>query len=171
VQLVIGPGGAVWGIMEAYPSYSIAQFTIANGVVAITNQFALPSGDAAGSMTYGGDGALWFTDQQRNAIGRIDATGNVTEYPIPSANALGQPWYGLWQIATACDGTVWFTEPGAGKIGRIDGKGSITEIAMPTPNAYPDAIAATTPAAQAHCSSPELWVAEQYANKIASVSF
>jgi streptogramin lyase len=171
VQLVIGPGGGVWGIMEAYPSYAIAQFTIANGVVAIANEFPLPSGDAAGSITLGGDGALWFTDHQRNAIGRIDATGNVAEYPIPSPNALGQPWYGLWQIATACDGTVWFTEPDTGKIGRVDGKGRISEIAMPTTNGYPDAIAATPPATPGRCTTPQIWVAEQYANKIASISY
>jgi virginiamycin B lyase len=168
VQLVNGPGAAVWGILDSYPSYAIARFAAAGSSISTTAEFPLPSGDAAGSITYGGDGALWFTDQQRNAIGRIDASGNVLEYPVPTANALGQPWYGLWQIATACDGTVWFTEPGAGKIARIDAKGSIVEIPLPTSNAYPDAISAVP---MTHCTSPELWVAEQYSNKIASIAF
>lgn len=168
VQLTMGPGAAVWGILESYPSYAIARFAIANGNVAVVNQFPLPSGEAAGSITYGGDGALWFTDHQRNAIGRIDANGTIVEYALPTANALGQPWYGLWQITTACDGAVWFSEPQAGKIGRIDAKGGIIELSMPSANAYPDAISAAQPA---HCAAPEVWVAEQYAGKIASIAY
>ncbi len=167
-QLVLGPGGAVWGIENNYPSYAIAEFTASGGTVSAAQTFALPSGDAAGSLTYGGDGALWFTDQQTNAIGRMDSTGAVTEYPLRSPNALGQPWYGLWQIATACDGSVWFTEPQTNKIGRIDAHGGIVEFTMPTAQSAPDAIAARK---ISKCSGTALWVAEQNADKIAGISF
>lgn len=166
VQLVLGPQNAVWGALESYPHYAIARFVEANGSASIAQQFALPSGDAIGSMTYGGDGALWFTDQQRSAVGRMDAAGNVTEYPIGAANALGQPWYGVWQITTACDGSVWFTQPGTNDVGRIDAHGAIDEFPLPTPNAYPNAIAST-----GKCTAPELWVAEQNAGKLAAISY
>lgn len=168
VQLVLGPGGNVWAVLQDPTSYEIAELTVANGSMSVLQDFVLPSGEAAGSVTYGGDGALWFTDHQRGAIGRMDGSGNFTEYPLPSSNGLGLPWYGLWQIATACDGTVWFTEPSANAIGRIDTKGSIHEFPVLSANAYPDAIAATgaTP-----CSKPELWVGEQYSSKLASVAF
>jgi virginiamycin B lyase len=168
IELVLGPQNAVWGALQQFPNYSIARFSNSGGTLSISAQYSLPSGDAIGSLTYGGDGALWFTDQQRNAIGRMDANGNITEHPLPSANALGQPFFGVWQIATACDGAVWFTEPGVNKVGRIDAHGTINEFAIATPSAYPNMIAAT---AGPKCTAPELWVAEQTASKLASISY
>ena len=170
-QLVVGPGNAVWGILQNYPGYAIARFSDSGGTVTIAQTFALPSGDAAGSLTFGSDGALWFTDQQRNAIGRMDTSGRFTEYPIPTPNALGQPWFGLWQIATACDGFMWFSEPSANKIGRIDPHGDIREFSMPTANALPDAVTAPAGASASHCASPKIWVGEQNASKLAAVSY
>lgn len=168
IQLVNGPGNAVWGALQNYPSYAIARFVNSNGSVSVAQKFPLPSGDAIGSMTYGADGALWFTDQQRNAIGRMDSSGNLTEYPLPSAGALGNPWFGVWQITSACDGSVWFTEPGANKVGRIDAHGAILEFPIATANAYPNAIAAT---GGSTCAPPQVWIAEQTANKLAAIGF
>jgi hypothetical protein len=168
VQLVLGPSGNVWGVMQNAQNYEIAQFGMSGGTVGITHAYALPAGEAAGSVTYGGDGAFWFTDHQRGAIGRMDTSGNYTEYPLSSSKGLGLPWFGLWQIATACDGSVWFTEPGANAIGRIDGKGAIHEFQVVSGNAYPDAISATSASA---CTQPKLWVGEQYSRKIAAVAF
>jgi virginiamycin B lyase len=168
VQLIRGPSNSVWGLLQNYPNYRIVQFSLSAGGVAIAQSFPLPAGDAAGSITYGGDGALWFTDQQNNAIGRMDASGTFSEFALSTANALGQPWYGLWQIATACDGSVWFTEPNANKIGRIDASGKIAEFAAPSTGGYPDAIAST---GASTCAAPELWVGEQRADKIAAIGF
>jgi virginiamycin B lyase len=63
---------------------------------------------------------------------------------------------------------VWFSEPGADKIGRIDSRGTIAEFPMPSANAFPDAISAPQ---QAHCAAPELWVAEQSTDMIASIAY
>lgn len=168
VQLVLGPDGAVWGALQNGPAYRIVQFALSASGVNVAQSFALPAGAAAGSMTLGGDGALWFTDPQNNAIGRMSTSGAFSEYPLPSSNALGEPWFGLWQIATACDGSVWFTEPNAGKIARIDAAGTIAEFAMPSAGSYPDAISSS---GKQKCSAPQVWVAEQRANKIAAVTF
>jgi streptogramin lyase len=61
---------------------------------------------------------------------------------------------------------MWFTEPGVNKIGRIDAHGVINEFPIATPNAYPNAIAAT-----GKCAPPQVWVAEQNANKLAAISY
>jgi len=48
----------------------------------------LSSGSCPQGLTYGPDGAMWFTEACSNKIGRVDANGNLTEYPItgiPSA--------------------------------------------------------------------------------------
>ncbi len=67
-----------------------------------------PRGIAAGP-----DGALWFTNQGTNSIGRISTTDVVTNYTDPSINwPLG--------IAGALDGALWFTNQGTDSIGRID---------------------------------------------------
>ena len=41
-----------------------------------------------GGITAGPDGALWFTEQTANKIGRITTAGVITEFPIPTANSL-----------------------------------------------------------------------------------
>ncbi len=76
-----------------------------------------PTGIAVGS-----DGALWFTEQLSQKIGRITTSGVVTEYPLPSSGG-GSPF----GIAAGPDGALWFVTQGA--IGRITTSGVITEYA------------------------------------------
>jgi virginiamycin B lyase len=48
----------------------------------------LASGSCPQGLTKGSDNAMWFTEACSNKIGRVDANGNLTEYPItgiPSA--------------------------------------------------------------------------------------
>ncbi|HYR45435.1 MAG TPA: hypothetical protein VER78_00425, partial [Thermoanaerobaculia bacterium] len=75
----------------------------------------------------GSDGALWFTDEIDNKIGRITTAGAVAEFTIPTAasNPIG--------IAAGPDGALWFTEFGANahKIGRITTAGAFTEFPIP----------------------------------------
>lgn len=168
VQLLRGPNQAVWGVLEAYPNYRIVEFALSSAGISIVQSFALPSGESAGSITYGGDGALWFTDSQTNAIGRMTGTGALTEFPLSTPNALGSSWFGLWQIATACDGSVWFTEPNAGKVARIAPDGPIAQFSLPTADGYGNAIAA---APQMPCTAPQLWVGEQRSNRIVSIRY
>jgi streptogramin lyase len=42
------------------------------------------AGSSPTSITVGPDGALWFTEQTGNKIGRITTAGVITEYPIPT---------------------------------------------------------------------------------------
>lgn len=63
-------------------------------------------------ITAGRDGAIWFTEQKGNRIGRITTDGFITEYPIKTANA--EP-HG---IVVGENGSVWFAEE-CGQIGRL----------------------------------------------------
>ena len=169
VQLINGPNGTVWGALQ-YPNYySIDKLAVAGSNVQIVQEYQLPAGASVGSFTLGGDGAFWFVDNQHDAIGRMTTTGSVREFPLTTPNALGQSWYGLWQIATACDGAVWFSEPQANKIGRIDGSGTINEFAVAA-GSLPNAVTARPPAGRG-CVAPEVWVGEQQAGKLAAISF
>src|SRR5438094_3952481 len=75
-------------------------------------EYPLPTPDSSpqGIVT-GPDGALWFTENLCNNIGRITAGGAVTEYPIPTPDShpVG--------ITTGPDGNLWFTE--SSQIGRV----------------------------------------------------
>ena len=77
-------------------------------------EFAIPTaGSVPLEITKGPDGAIWFTENATNNIGRISPTGKIREYPIPTANS------GPVAIAAGHDGTLWFTESNANQIGQV----------------------------------------------------
>ncbi len=95
----------------------------------------LTPGAGATGITQGPDHALWFTESNSDMIGRIDTSGNVTEYPIPTADS--DPT----GITTGPDGNLWFTETNADRIGRITPSGVVTEFFMGiSSGAAPDSI-------------------------------
>ena len=111
------------------------------------------SGGPAG-ITTGPDGALWFTENAGNKIGRMTTNGMFTEYEVPT------PSSGVDSISMGPDGALWFTEfgPDANKIGRITSLGVITEYSVPSSGAGPLHITSGADGA--------LWFTEFLANKI-----
>jgi virginiamycin B lyase len=72
----------------------------------------------------GSDGALWFTEENTQQIGRITTTGQINEYSIPdNATPSG--------ITPGPDGALWFDEYSRNKIGRIATDGSVTDFPIP----------------------------------------
>ena len=63
-------------------------------------------------ITAGPDGALWFTEDYGNKIGRITTAGVITEYPVPTANSYPEG------IVAGPDGALWFTEYYGNRIGE-----------------------------------------------------
>src|SRR6266436_982553 len=76
----------------------------------------------------GGDGIVWYTDQQNSFIGRLDpATGKITDYPTPT------PASGPHGIVVAPDGSVWYTANFTARLGRLDpATGVIKEFPLPS---------------------------------------
>src|SRR5262245_55980032 len=65
----------------------------------------------------GGDGALWFTEQMQNKIGRVDPkTGAFKEYPLKVENS------GPHGLVSDREGNIWFTGNFAAYIGKLDPK-------------------------------------------------
>ena len=63
------------------------------------------------------DGAIWYTGQMTNRLGRVDPkTGQVKEY------ALKLPHSGPHGLVEDRDGNIWFTGNNAGYIGKLDRK-------------------------------------------------
>jgi virginiamycin B lyase len=107
-------------------------------------------------ITAGPDGALWFTENQGNKIGRVTTGGSITEFsvPTPASDPNG--------ITLGPDGALWFAEFGGNKIGRITTGGSISEFSVPTAQSSPVGITLGPDGA--------LWFIEFNANKIGRIT-
>jgi virginiamycin B lyase len=117
-----GPDGNIWfterirnAIVQLTPAGVFTFYTIPT-----------PGANPAG-ITQGPDGALWFAEFNGNRIGRIDVSGNITEF----GGVTGSPD----RITAGPDGNMWFTEPFPfdNKIGRITPAGVITEFQLANP--------------------------------------
>ena len=75
----------------------------------------------------GMDGALWFTEQMQNKIGRVEpSTGAFKEFPLKVDNS------GPHGLVSDTDGNIWFTGNFAHYIGKLDPKtGEVKEYKMP----------------------------------------
>jgi streptogramin lyase len=108
----------------------------------------------------GPDGNLWFTERSGRAIGRITPSGDITEFLLPTSNAIPDG------ITVGPDGWIWFTESqsSTGRLGRLDplapDPGSTVEepVLMNPTNAGPTYIV-TGP-------DGNLWFTERRANRI-----
>ena len=77
------------------------------------------------------DGAIWWTGQLSNKLGRVDPkTGAIREYSLKSAHT------GPHGLTEDKDGNIWFTGNNLGLIGKLDPKtGLTTEYKLPDPKA------------------------------------
>ena len=87
----------------------------------------LTPGAGPNQVTEGPDGAVWFTETNIGAIGRVDTSGQVTEFvpprpavPIPIVNGLPTG------ITSGPDGNLWFAEAGSSSIGQLTPQGLFT---------------------------------------------
>ena len=73
------------------------------------------------------DGALWYTGQFANKLGRVDTrTGEIREYPLT------MPSSGPHGLVADKDGNIWFTANAKGYIGKLDPKtGHVTDYPLP----------------------------------------
>lgn len=117
-SIVLGPDKALW--------FTLQSATRGAGIGRITTSGTLHIFSAPGftiDIAAGADGALWFTEPNKDRIGRITTRGKVTQYSSGITPA-AQPY----SIAAGPDGALWFTERSGGRIGRITTAGKVTEF-------------------------------------------
>src|SRR5216683_1268181 len=73
------------------------------------------------------DGALWYTGQGSNTLGRLDPiTGKVREFHLKTPNS------GPHGLVSDRAGNIWFTANSKGYIGKLDPRtGQVTEYPLP----------------------------------------
>jgi virginiamycin B lyase len=145
VGIAAAPDGDIWftqysGYRPAAPSADPSTGPAAIGHLTpegSMTEFPLPTqqanpmgvadmGSSPTAIVAGPDGAMWFTEMGADQIGRINAEGLITEYPLPDRNRRHANPEG---ITVGPDGAIWFTEALTNQLGRIDpATGSITEF-------------------------------------------
>lgn len=73
-------------------------------------------------ITSGPDGNMWYTTTG-NKIGKVTASGLVTEYTTPSSINIGQ-------ITSGPDGNVWYISSATNKVGKVTSAGVVTEYTV-----------------------------------------
>src|SRR5881227_4326639 len=113
------PGAALIGTLLALAATGIALATVGQ-----INEFQVPAPGGPNAVTVGPDGALWFTELARPAIGRRTLSGTFTTFMLPSQPTTSS-------IVSGPDGALWFSESSGRGIGRITTGGNVTEFAVP----------------------------------------
>ncbi len=101
------------------------------------------------------DGALWYTGQMNNVLGRLDRkTDRFKEYPLKT------PHSGPHGLVEDKAGNIWYTGNTGALIGKLDPKtGAVTEYKMPDPDVK-------DPHTLIFDQSGILWFTAQNANRV-----
>ncbi len=114
-DIVAGPDGALWFLEPTQNLFGritldgrITEFSFP---CAARSTAGTPTTSSDGpcevvNITSAPDGALWFSEKWRNALGRIDEQGHIVEYTLPQLSATGD---GPEALTLGPDGALWFT--------------------------------------------------------------
>ena len=136
-------------------------FALLAGAAALAETNGIQSSATSpGDIAAGPDGNLWFPLVGSDLVGRIRPTGEVSEFPVPGAAALGRV------IASGPGGKLWLT--GSGVDGRahvwsMAASGSSTDVAILSESASSFQVPGITPAVDGN-----VWIA--YFSEVLRVS-
>jgi len=119
-------------LIRAFPERAKPDAVVLPGPVQVTIvQWPLPtSGSRPHDPMVARDGAIWWSGQLANKLGRLDPqSGAMKEYPVPSQS-------GPHGLVEDKDGNVWFTANFGGYIGKLDpATGDVKQYPLPDPRA------------------------------------
>jgi streptogramin lyase len=122
-----GPNGTLWFTDQG--SNEIGSITTAGAV----KEYSLPLKTVIGprGITEGPEGNMWFANGR---VGKITASGEVTEYAVPNGSE-------AFSITPGPEGYLWFTDWGTSKISKMSPSGVIVaEYSMSNPYDRPEGI-------------------------------
>ena len=147
LAITIGPDGAVYFTENLVNSSSQGRIgrvdPATNNITFLTptlpngSPTSLPNG--LSSITAGSDGALYFTENELDAVGRITLSGVFTEFSILNPGET-QP-LSPNGITKGPDGAIYVTLTSSDEIAKLNPDGSFTRIAVPTLNGSPTQMA------------------------------
>lgn len=121
--LALGLGVALVALGAA-PETEVSELKVTIREWNVPTKGAHPHDPAVGT-----DGALWFTEQMKNKIGRLDPkSGAFKEYSLNLEDS------GPHGLVSDREGNIWFTGNFKGYIGKLDPRtGTVTEYKIPDP--------------------------------------
>ncbi len=124
-RVAVAPDGRVWF------TQGVAPISVLDPGTNTVLLYGIPAGTSALGITVAGDGAVWFTDTGRPAIGVLDpATADVRLWPIPGGI---QPFH----LVIDDVGNVWFTDREGDAVGYLSpARNEIAMYRMPV-NSHP----------------------------------
>lgn len=116
--------GLALGLRGAAPGAEVSELKVTIREWDVPTKGAHPHDPAVGA-----DGALWFTEQMANKIGRLDPkSGAFKEYALKVEDS------GPHGLVADREGNIWFTGNFKGYIGKLDPQtGAVTEYKIPDP--------------------------------------
>jgi virginiamycin B lyase len=128
-RLALGPEGNVW--FTEMQEDKVGRITPTGAI----QMFQLPPGTRPLEIALGADGYLWVTEQNDDpeALGRIDASGQYTRFPLEQEVYAGA-------LAAGPDGRLWFAS-GPGAIARMTPSGRVSRIELPQATNVVDIVA------------------------------
>lgn len=116
-------------LAKNYPSKPKLQAVLVPGTASVTiKEWLVPTlGSRPHDPLATDDGAIWWTGQWANVLGRLDPkTGVMKEFPLKTAKS------GPHGLTADSEGNIWYTGNGARHVGKLDPKtGVVTEYKMP----------------------------------------
>jgi virginiamycin B lyase len=106
-------GAVAWALLALYPAVVAADVPVSVAGFTTPTTAALPDG-----ITEGSDGAMWFTEQGADQIGRITIAGAITEYALPAGSEPGA-------ITAGPDDALWFVQPAISDVTEITTAGVV----------------------------------------------
>ncbi len=127
-QIILG--GVILSLGVAFASHGAAPATEVSELKVKIHEWDVPTkGAHPHDPAVGPDGALWFTEQMANKLGRLDPkSGEFKEYPLKIEDS------GPHGLVADSHGNIWFTGNFKGYIGKLDPRtGAVTEFKIPDP--------------------------------------
>ena len=153
-QIILG--GAILGLGLALASRGAAPTSEAGELIVTIHEWDVPTkGAHPHDPAVGPDGALWFTEQMANKLGRLDPkSGAFKEYALKVEDS------GPHGLVADRDGNIWFTGNFKWYIGKLDPRtGAVTEFKIPDPKGE-------DPHTAVFDSQGTLWFTLQVANMV-----
>jgi virginiamycin B lyase len=121
------------------PSPSASPSASPSSTIAGTfTEYSTPANSFLQYITTGPDGALWFTENDGQALGRITTSGTITQVPLPPFSHT-DPIAGLisedshpFGITTGPDGALWYADSSSADLGRVTTSGSVSQFGITT---------------------------------------
>jgi len=123
-------GGAILVLAVVLASRGAAPASEVSELKVTIREWSVPTkGAHPHDPAVGPDGALWFTEQMVNKLGRLDpATGAFKEFALKVEDS------GPHGLVADREGNIWFTGNFKGYIGKLDPRtGAVTEYKIPDP--------------------------------------